>query len=187
MFHRLDQICELQWLSEERQIWLLHCPIYDTSVESTIFAGTRNKLSRPSKQLTPARIFLRARICSSILGILFFCFYFHRYKLCPDSDSEPSEGRPYQVLVHNHHPLQVDGRRMEERLMDSIMAEILRLHQVSSSHCNLSKVFYKLAFCFSHAFQPDFLNSEFCKYSRLSWMKTSFTTTTKGASVRKFM
>ena len=22
MFHRLDQICELQWLSEERQIWL---------------------------------------------------------------------------------------------------------------------------------------------------------------------
>ena len=23
MFHRLDQICELQWLSEERQIWLV--------------------------------------------------------------------------------------------------------------------------------------------------------------------
>ena len=22
MFHRLDQICELQWQSEERQIWL---------------------------------------------------------------------------------------------------------------------------------------------------------------------
>ena len=114
--------------------------LIECSIVHYIFCISYYKLSRPSKQLTPARIYLRARICSTILGILFFCFYFNRYKLCPDSDSEPSEGRPYQVLVHNHHPLQVDGRRMEERLMDSIMAEILRLHQVSS-HCNLSKGF----------------------------------------------
>jgi len=67
-------------------------------------------------------------------------------------DSEPSEGRPYQVLVHNHHPLQVDGRRMEERLMDSIMAEILRLHQAQldedfiyndDERCECPKVYVK--------------------------------------------
>jgi len=43
----------------------------------------------------------------------------------PEPNSEP-----YKIVVHNHHPRQVDVRSMEERVFDSVYDEILRLNEM---------------------------------------------------------
>jgi len=42
----------------------------------------------------------------------------------------PSPSEPYKIAIHNHHPMQIDLRTMEERVFDSIYDEILRLNDM---------------------------------------------------------
>ena len=72
MFHRLDQICELQWQSEERQIWLPMAGGSCTGWSNLRYIG---------------RIYDFCRYCLGVSNFVFF--YLREIRRCPDMTPIP--------------------------------------------------------------------------------------------------